>query len=324
MSEPTIERLAEDLRGEIRDAQASYAQYLSDLEASVAERQGAFGTDESGAATTDPVLALLTETTAPEPERLELLRRLSATLSRRDDYVEALLAVLRDRDDATPVRAAALRVLMSAAFQVGRFVSHQRAYRDALHDLVSDPVAELRERAVSILAQQHDPVVREVLQAGLRGDAPLPVERELAIRLLAEDDHLDNLPWLQELYRSDSAAARQEAVRFLGSYAEASPLLETILRDRDESAEVRRQSAASLRYVARDAFNAVAKEIAVDPADDPDVRSAALAALRLGSPSRVLDDSRFLEQVESIAQEEPASQVTEAARELLERRGEPE
>ena len=192
-----------------------------------------------------------------------MLQRLAASLTRRDDCVEAMIAIVRDRDDDPDVREVALAVLDSAAFQVARFRPHRRAYDDALHDLVRDPVPMLRETAVTTLAQEREPGMQRILLDGLQDGGELPVDRELAVRLLAEDDHLDVLPLLQEeMYREGSPDAKQEAVRFMGSYPDAQETLEGILRDKTESAEVRQQSAASLRYLAPESYEATAKEIA--------------------------------------------------------------
>jgi HEAT repeat protein len=321
VSEPTVDSLAEELRREVSEAQTSREEYLSRLESATRQRSVSGEESIGGGGDGDPVLALLTDRTQSEDARLELLRRLAAVLSRRDDYIEGLLAVVRDQDDAPAVREAALRVLASAAFQVDRFTPHQQAYDEALHDLVGDPLSALRQRAVSILAQRHDPVVQETLLAGLRGDRPLPVDRELAVRLLAEDDHLDVLPLLLEMYRTGSPDAKQEAVRFMGSHADARETLEGILRNKSESAQVRQQSAASLRYLAPESYEATAKEIATDTDDDPDVRTASLTALQhLGDPERVYGDADFVGRVEAISREESASPVAEVARELLDRR----
>lgn len=321
MSERAAEDLAEKLQREVSAAQAAQSQYLSELAATAAgSRAAPSAAAEAGPGPdAEPAMTVLTDTSLPEETRVEVLRRLASSISRRDEYIEALLAIVKDRDDSAAVRETALRVLGSAAFQVDRFTPYQQAYEDALHELVADPVPALREAAVGVLAQRHDPVVQETLLQGLRGDGPLPVERERAILLLAEDDHLDNLPWLQELYRSGSEDAREQAVRFMGSYPAARTTLEGILRDKSESAGVRQQSGASLRYLAPDRFEAVAKEIATDATDDQEVRTASLRALQhLGDTARVHADPDFVDRVRDVSSDESAPQVAEVAREMLE------
>ena len=159
------------------------------------------------------------------------------------------------------------------------FRPHEQAYQQALRNLVTDPEPRLRERAVAILAVRHDPEVQQLLLAGLQGKGTLPVERGRAIQLLAEDDHLDNLPWLRELYGSGSDEARQEAVRLMGSYPAAAETLESVLRNKDEAAEVRQQSAASLRNLAPARFETAARDIAGDETEHPDVRATSAQAV---------------------------------------------
>ncbi|HWI01816.1 MAG TPA: HEAT repeat domain-containing protein [Propionibacteriaceae bacterium] len=327
MSEQAAERLEEELRRELREAEAAHSQYLSDLAATAEASQAARasrGEDLRGTVDGDPAMTVLTDTTLPDEPRIQVIQQMGPSLSQRDDFIEALLVIVKDPDDSPAVREAALQALGSAAFQVVRFRPHRRAYDDALHDLVADPDPTLREAAVGILALEHDPVVQETLLQGLRGDGPLPVERERAILLLAEDDHLDNLPWLQELYRSGSEGAREQAVRFMGSYPDAQATLEGTLRDKREATSVRQQSGAALRYLAPDRFEAVAKEISTDTTDDPEVRTACLSALQhLGDTARVYADTEFVRRVQDVSSDESAPQVAQVARNLLEQQPRP-
>ena len=158
------------------------------------------------------------------------------------------------------------------------------------------------------------------MTAGLEGSGPLPVDREQAIQLLAEDDHLDNLPRLRELYEGGSDDARHEGVRLLGSYPAAGDTLEGVLRDKGETAEVRQQAAASLRNLAPERFEALAKAIATDSSEDPDVRRASLHTLQhLGDSERVHGDAEFVRRLEDVGGEESAPDVAQGARDFLER-----
>jgi HEAT repeat protein len=189
-----------------------------------------------------------------------------------------------------------------------------------LRDLLDDPVTDLRERAATTLAQRHDPATQQVLIDGLRSGGPLPVDRVQAILLLAEDDHLDNLPRLTELYAHESADAREQAVRFMGSYPAARPALEGVLRDKTEEPSVREQSAASLRYLAPERAEAVAKEIVADPTDDAEVRTACLAALQhLGDATAVYGDAEFVRRVREAGADENAPRLARVARDFLAR-----
>lgn len=280
MAESAAEKLKREMEAELRAAEAEREGFLSRLEGVAAARGApAEAVAPTAAAAEPPALTILRDKTQPAATRLEVIDHLGLRIADFGDTVEALLAIVEDSGDDPDVRLAALRVLGSAAFQVVRFRPYEQAYLQALRNLVGDTDARLRDAAVGILAGQHDPEVQQVLLKGLEGTGPLPVERERAIQLLADDDHLDNLPWLKELYDSGSDDARQEAVRLMGSYREAAETLETIFRDKDESSEVRQQSAASLRHLAPDRFEAVAKEIASDTTDHPGVRETSAHAL---------------------------------------------
>lgn len=320
MSDPTPESLKRELEAELETAAAERERFEAQIEDTAARSRASEATTASRAdAAEPPALTVLREKTAPAATRVEVSRRLTTDLAGFDESVEALLAVVQDSGDDTDVRLAALQALGAAAFQIRRFGPHEQAYLQALRNLIGDPDARLREAAVAILAVQHDREVQQVLQAGLRDEGPLPVERERAIQLLAEDDHLPNLPWLQELYKSDSSDARQEAVRLMGSYPAATETLESVLRDKNEAAEVRQQSAASLRNLAPDRFGAAAKDIAGDDSDDPEVRSTSRHSLQhLGSGESVPDDA-VPSGPEEVGTGEPPSSLLERARLLLKR-----
>jgi HEAT repeats len=280
MAESAAEKLKREMEAELGAAGAEQEGFLDRLEGVAAKSEAARA--EEGAAPAEEPLALrvLRDTKQPAATRLDVIDHLGLHIADFGGTVETLLAIVQDTEDDSDVRLAALRVLGSAAFQVVRFRPYEQAYKQTLRNLLGDPDTRLRDASVGILAGQHDPEVQQVLLTGLKGAGPLPVERERAIQLLAEDDHLDNLPWLNELYESGSDDARQEAVRLMGSYPEAADALETILRDKDESSDVRQQSAASLRNLAPERFEAAAKEIAADATDHPEVRAMSAQAMK--------------------------------------------
>ncbi len=79
------------------------------------------------------------------------------------------------------------------------------------------------------------------------------------------------------------------------------------------------QSGASLRYLAPDRFEEVAKEISTDATDDPEVRTASLRALQhLGNTARVYADTEFVNRVRNVGSDESAPELAEVARDLLE------
>ena len=297
------------IRSEIDRAATDHDAYVSELT----------GSEDAGTAEhLDAAIAALTDSGRPTDRRAEVLRRSRSVLISSDSGVDCLIRGVGDSGADPSLRGAALGALRAAAFFVDVFAPHRTAYLDLLRTLLTDADAGLRERAVSTLATEHDPVLQESLAAGLDGEGTLPVARATAIRALAEDDHLDNVPRLRELLASDSPDQRQEAIRYLGSYPEARETVEAGLRDQDEYRGGRQQGAASSRALDPERFQQVAKEIAADSGDYADVRAVSLTALEhLGDTQRVFRDDAFLDQVREIRDEGAAPQAAAAARDML-------
>jgi hypothetical protein len=303
-STEVIEELARAARREADQAQAEQEGYLA-----------GFGDADEAVEAARSVLADRAE---PAERRLEVLRRIGGAIVRLPGGVDTLLEIAAEPDDDPAVRRAATSLLGVAAFEVVRFRPHRTAYVDLLRSLINDPVPELRDTAVSTLAAEQDEVVQQVLVDGLRGRGPLPVGRNRAIELLAEDDHLDTLPWLRQLYASTEEGDRAAAVRFMGAHPAAVDEVTQILQDRTETATVRRQGAAALRNIAPERFDAVAKEIVVDPSDDPAVRAGCLNSLRLPDDgAAVYNDPDFLDRIRTVAEESADNDVASLAQEIL-------
>jgi HEAT repeat protein len=318
MAEEAAKQLKQELEAALDAREARQDEFLSELAATASASREA--STEEVASDEEPLLTVLKDKTLPADTREDALQRMSARITRRDHYIEVLLEIVQDRDDDVTVRTVALQLLGSAAFQVARFAPHAQAYEQALRNLVSDEETSVREAAVETLAVRHDPEVQQVLLAGLAGDGPLPVSRERAILLLGEDDHLDNLPWLEELYASGSDDLRQEAVRLMSGYPAGRETLERVLRDKDEATQVRQQSAASLHNLAPERFEEVAKEVATDTSDYAEIRTVSLLTLRhLADSDRVLGDDDFVERLREVGSDDSESTVAEHARALIER-----
>ena len=313
MAEGAADKLKRELEDALDAVEAEHASFADEL-AITAATSGEVAGDE------EPALVVLKDKTLPAETRVAVIQRLAAGISRRHDFIEALLAIVQDADDDAEVRAAALQLLGAAAFQVARFGPHEDAYKQALRNLVTDDDATLRETAVDTLALDHDPEIQQVLLAGLQGDGPIPVPRERAIQLLAEDDHLDNLPLLQELYESDSDDLRQDAIRLMSAYPAARETLESVLQDRDEATQVRQQSAASLYNVAPERFEELAKQIATDATDYDEVRTISLRTLQHLADDSVYDDGDFLRALEEVGADDAESPVAKYARSFIEQR----
>ena len=108
------------------------------------------------------------------------------------------------------------------------------------------------------------------------------------------------------------------ALRLMGRHPAAADEIAQILQDGTETATVRLQGAAALRALAPERFAAAAKEIVLDPDDDPEVRAGCLDRLRLADHgAAVRGDPEFLRRLRTVADEATDSGVASLAQEIL-------
>jgi hypothetical protein len=190
------------------------------------------------------------------------------------------------------LRLATLRSLQAATFSAANFESCRPHYLAALRDVSADPNLELRQRVLGILAREHDPYVQELLVKGLRSPSEALVPPEKALQLMSYDIHADAYPIAREIAeKPPSEAARREALRLLAADGSSAPVFEKILRDKKESADVRRLSASALQSLAPDKLQSYARSIVLDDDDDDDVKATSLTALTdLGQPEAVTEE----------------------------------
>jgi hypothetical protein len=239
--------------------------------------------------------AVVADRAEPPERRLEVLSRSGGSIVGLPGGIDTLLEIAAEPHDDPAVRRAATGLLGVAAAETDRFRPHRTAYVDLLRSLISDPVPELRHTAVTTLAAQQDEVVQQVLLDGLQGRGPLPVGRHRALELLAQQ------------------AGAQE-----GNHATAEDGFARILQDRTATVTARLQGATELRTLAPARFAAAAKEIALDPDDDPDVRAGCLNSLRAATDgSAVHGDPDFLEGLRTVAEEATGTELAVLARETL-------
>jgi hypothetical protein len=198
------------------------------------------------------------------------------------------LLIERLADSSAPAqeRLAALKTLQAATFLGDAFDSCRAAYVAALRTAATDADAELRRRALDVLASMKDEFARDRILAGLTGAATPLVSAAVALGLLARDDHASaSQIALDFLDRSDDRFTRAQAVRLLSSNAGAKQVFERLMASKSEFREVRQASAAALRNLDRPAFVAKAREILQDPSDFRDIHATLRGAFdRAGIP----------------------------------------
>src|SRR5262249_42950967 len=149
------------------------------------------------------------------------------------------------------------------------FPAKRPDYLAALRSIIDDPDAELRRRAIGILAREKDEYVQRRLIDGLEGRSEALVPTEKAIQYLGYDVHAEYFPLLRRIVEDPpNPEARTEAVRLLAADPSSTDLLLTIFSDKGESPDVRKISAIGLHSAAPHRFEEQARRIVLDDDED--------------------------------------------------------
>jgi hypothetical protein len=236
-----------------------------------------------------------------------------------EEQVAELLATLRNGKEPLTVRMAALEALAALDFLGPRFAPFRADYKEALREVATDPTPELRERAIELLAIDRDPYAQEILVQGLNRPQEALVPEAKAIQLLGYDDHAEIVPLVRRIYTRTKGAAREEALRVLGTDPQSERLFARLLKDKSEPRSIRRLSASGLQSLNPEAFERAARKIVADEDDDNDIRATALAALAHGrEASEKPTDPKLVETVQKIGETTRSRALRSATRRFLE------
>ncbi len=236
------------------------------------------------------------------------------------DSIEATIDTLRDPDQAVPRRLDALQAVQAASFASIEFDVVRPDYIAALRQVSQDPDPELRQRALGILAREHDGFAQKALVEGLRNPGKALVPADKALQLLSYDPHAAAYPIAREvLETSDDDSARREAVRLLAGDPESAPLLEEVLSDRRESSEIRRMSASALHALNPDRLQRWAARAAADEREPDEIVATSLTALsHFGDSEAIATNTKLRARLDRLQQEAPPK-IKQAARRLARR-----
>jgi hypothetical protein len=262
-------------------------------------------------------LSVATDKHKPTKQRIAALTTLPLAEGKDRGQLESLLKLLRDRNEAIDVRLTALQSLGAARFASPAFPSIQGRYLSTLRQVAEDPNPELRQRVLGILAREKDGFAQQKLLKGLQDPAKALLPPEKALQLLGYDVHADAYPIARDIVRNPpNPTAKREALRLLAADAASAPTFESILRDKNERAEVRQISAAALHSLNPESLQAHAREIVLDPAEHDDMRQTVLTALsQFGGPA-ITGDKALMDRVNELSTK-ASSKVQDSARQFL-------
>lgn len=250
------------------------------------------------------------------------LRVVSAGVDDRPDLFDALLEMVLDSARPVAQRRAILSALQQIAIRLIGFPAKRPQYLETMRALVDDPDADLRRRAIGILAREKDEYVQGRLLDGLRKRSRALVPAAKAIQFLGYDVHAEYFPLLRDIVENPpSRAAKIEALRVLAADPSSADLLLEVLRDRDEPPEVRRISAVALQSLAPDEVQRQARRMVLDDDEDDQLRALSLTTLSLfADPATLSDDRELNRRVEQLGAESGSRGVRRASAAYLAKR----
>ncbi len=238
-------------------------------------------------------------------ERVAALAEAPLSVCDNDQNLQSMLNLLRNKEEPIGVRLAALQSLQAASFSVVAFESCRGDYTAALREVAQDPDAELRQRALGLLAREKDGLAQKLLLDGLHNPEKALVPPEKALQLLGYDVHAEAYPIARAIISNPpNPSAKREAYRLLAADATAAPLFEKALRDKGESLEIRQIAASALHSLQPEKLQANAREMLLDAKEQDDMKASSLTALtQFGDAAAIGKDKALMKRVQRLSSE---------------------
>jgi HEAT repeats len=251
------------------------------------------------------------------------LQVININIEARPELIDTLLELLRDATVPADLRRAILNVLQQISFRMVLFPGKRPDYLATLRSIIEDPDAQLRRRAIGILAREQDEYVQRRLIEGLEQRSRALVPAAKAIQFLGYDIHAEYFPMLRRIIEQPpSRAAKREAVRLLSADPASTDLLVALLNDKHEDPEVRRTAAVALQSLAPDRFEAQARRIVLDDDEDDELRAVSISALtQFANPAALRQDDQLNRRIEQLRAESGSRQVQQATAGYLSKHG---
>lgn len=202
------------------------------------------------------------------------------------------IATLADTSASEAARQSALDHLGAASFRHDEFASVRAEFIEALRSIAFNENIgeELRNNALSSLANENDPETQQNLRSVLGSDAEGQISKADALRLLAQDDHANAASIANELLgKSTNTEERHEAVRTLAADPAAATKLAQVFNDSSEDNTVRATAGQALRHLDASRFANEALPLVSNNNESHELRATTLTILANICDS--LDDS---------------------------------
>ncbi|MFO0757687.1 MAG: hypothetical protein U0359_14415 [Byssovorax sp.] len=200
-----------------------------------------------------------------------------------DDAVfSALLVQIADQSKPPALRSEIISTIQAQSFASPKFGAVRPRWLAALRGLAGDPDEGVRYQALSLLANENDGFVQDLLLKGLRDPSKAALPPESALLLLGSDVHAEVFPIARKLAESaPNDAVRAAALQVLSADAESEALFSKILKDKQEAPEIRRLAITALSKISPLALRKSASELAMASDEHADVVATSLTALAI-------------------------------------------
>ena len=312
---------------ELERATQDQASFRDLLNASRPRRSSGRGLTAASAAPEEDdltaAIAVVRDGTADEALRSAAHQIIGIGIAERPDLFDGLLDIVRDGTVPTDQRLGVLMLLQQISFRLVLFPAKRPGYLETLRSIVGDPDAELRRRAIGILAREKDEYIQRRLLEGLEGTSKALVPAAKAIQFLGYDVHAEHYPLLRKIVeKPPNQAAKKEAMRLLAADPSSEDLMLRILKDKDEKSDVRRLSAVALQSLAPAKVAAEALRMVADDDEDDALRALLLNTLTyFRDPATLTGDDELTRRVEQLQAESPSRQLKQASAAYMSRHG---
>jgi len=264
-------------------------------------------------------LSVATNAKKPTTERLAALAQVPQAILASDENLQKLLEVVRNTEEPVQVRLEAINALATAAFAVTTFEPYRNDYIATLQAVADDPNQEIRESALGLLASEKNKFAQKKLLDGLKNPAKALVPPEKALQLLSYDVHTEAYGVARDIVdNSPNELARQEALRLLAADPNSTKLFEKLLRDKDETREVRQVAASALNSLAPQKLQEHAREMLLDDSEYEDIQATSLSAVKqFGDEEEVAKDKALLKSVNRMSADAKSSKYKKSAKDFL-------
>jgi hypothetical protein len=139
---------------------------------------------------------------------------------------------------------------------------------------------------------------------------------------LSYDIHAEAYPLARAIIsKPPNEDAKLEALRLLAADAKSAPVFEKLLRDKDETQEIRQVSAAALQALKPDSLQENARKILLDDSDYDEIKATSLTAItQFGDEEAVAKDETLRKHISKISTKGGAK-VKRSARQFMSKYG---